>query len=245
MSKERIDRVDIFAEDIQVRRVWTCTSSRPPGSGRGPVVAFSRRAMTKARRHIRNTRPAYCFELVLTYPGRSPTDHLEVRSHLSRFLRSVRPPGVNACWVQEFTETGRPHFHVLFSRPLELGKCLEKWAAIIGEFPHPQLVHAQPFVDVTRVAGYLLNKNDVHSHVVPEGYKNMTSFWGSVGCPQKPEPIKTVMGTDADTAALLDLVRASQRNAGRYMPRDGGVGTTTYFGASRDVLNCLEECEGR
>lgn len=215
--------IEILSRDIAIERKVACSGSVRPrtkrqlAARRGGIRRFSDKCAARLLHRLRNC-PQFTHLLDLNYGSTAPTDDRIVKAHLNSMKAHLLRRGVSLIWKQEFTHSGRPHFHIVLDSKPDYQRCRKAWANIIGAAETSYLAKLETIRDQERLASYLVKPRWSTANRVAEGYSNMGRFWGCAGPRKAPEPLLTVKGDPARMEEILGLLCAKHESAGRYWP---------------------------
>jgi hypothetical protein len=186
---------------------------------------------------IRNVEPFTHF-LTLNYGHTAPDDDRVVKKHLDRIKTWLVRRGVKLVWKLEFTESGRPHFHLLLVGEASREAIKAQWMKIVGASDRCRyLIDFGAIRNEERVHRYAMKRGDSPSNQVPNLYKNAGRLWGTAGG-LKPEPLGTYEGTVAELAPIIRVLRriAKRRLILNRARADGGLASMTLWATGGDSI---------
>ena len=172
---------------------------KPPKGTRKKISSFSNKAKRKLRFTALNATQGLTCQFCLTYHNFYPSDGVQVKSHMNRFLNKFRRKfqGYSYLWILEFQSRGVPHFHFFSSLPVTDPNRMilaAMWADIVdpgNEALRKFHEHPKNFIQWDMGNGQYLCKyldKEAQKHV-PEKFDNVGRFWGAsrglVGLPQE------------------------------------------------------------
>jgi len=227
-AKHDRTRLEILRKDATLGRTFTSapkqSNSVAPIRTAGSTTRMSQKSRRKLTLLVRNVED-YRYFLTLNYGSISPRDDRVAKKHLDRIKVWLTRRGLSLVWRQDFTKSGRVHFHLLLTGPVEKTALEVAWKRIIGVGDNARYtVHLGLIRNIESASRYLVKSKQSASNLVPTGYMNMGRFWGNSG-PMRPKPEVCFEGTPRE---LAPLVRIALKIAKRHMmfrrrKRDNGV----------------------
>lgn len=177
-----IEGVEVYNNDVVVIRTRRATEHQP--GERCEIEEFSDRSRKRLAFVASNTSVQFQSMVTLTYPNEWDRNGIEVKRHLSLFLKRWRRRHEDSyLWFLEFQYRGAPHYHYLTtveSRQIDKRKVSRDWYEIVNSGDDRHLL-AGTRVERLRKAGawYALKyAGKMAQKRVPENYRNVGRFYG-------------------------------------------------------------------
>jgi hypothetical protein len=218
--------ITVFPRDVVVSRKLANAQSRPLQGGgvRQPIAGFSAQSRRRLKCTLRNI-PRQVYLLTLTYPNKFASDGEAIKRHIASFVRWIKSQGVRTgIWILEFQARGAPHFHLVFSTPIDRSACDRQWAKIIDTDCDLPLTRLGEIRHWGMTINYLLKNK---SKQVPQGFDHTGRFWAAWGG-LKPIPVISVVDTEKTTTIARHLRKAHERKHPMKRKYDGRYGQTLY-----------------
>jgi len=191
----------VFRKDVYVCRHFPATPPpENPPSVRAAIYEFSDKSRANLDHICCNSGHLIKSQFCLTYHDQNPTDGIEVKRHLDRWLKALRRrlPCVGYLWVLEFQKRGVPHYHVWLTAPPDAAlqrKMARSWVKITKGTEEQYKRHCLPsnWCPWDMQNGVYAKKyaiKQVQKDVPPE-FQNVGRFWGSS---RSLQPVATLFG---------------------------------------------------
>lgn len=201
----------IYKNDVRVS-YSTDMRNKPKGGNKKMIRELTRESLANMVFTAHNTDVEFKGMITLTYPDNFPKDGKESKSHLNRFLTSIRRvTDIEYLWFMEFQKRGAPHYHILTSVDPTgiMDEVAIRWYRAAGSRGIKHLMAGTRCERLRRVDGaarYAAKyAAKVEQKIVPENYQNCGRFWGnSKGVPPNAKGhINFRGGTGEDLQAMM------------------------------------------
>lgn len=202
--------VEFYKNDARVRYYMRGAGSSKGRSKKDTVKRYSSKSMNRLSFVANNTEVQLKNMVTLTYPNEYPTNGKEVKSHLNKFLNSLRRKEISYLWFLEFQDRGAPHFHILINKFLCHKYAAQRWYEICdtGDERHlksgTQVQAMRTSDGGARYATKYAYKEKQKE--CPDGFLEVGRFWGH-SRDVKPQPRYTV-----ESVTLRQLVELASSN---------------------------------
>ncbi len=201
----------------------------PPRGVRMEIAELSKSSLSRLAFLAQNTPAKFASMLTLSYGRIFPSDGVQVKASLNRFLSFLRArySPMQYLWFLEFQRRGAPHIHILLDHPvIEADRVIiaYRWtaaamfyalldkeyelAAIVDCEAKMKLVHAHPRTwenlrSSGGAAGYVTAyATKPKQKVVPRAFHNVGRFWGN-SKKARPKMLFSVPANENDARSEL------------------------------------------
>lgn len=162
---------------------------------RKPITEFSPSSARRMRKYLRECDAEYKHMVTLTYPFCYPSNGIEVKEHLRRFIQELRRyakrnkqfnKSWSVFWFLEFQNRGAPHFHLFTTSRTPKEFVSKRWYEIVkseDERHHRAGTKCETLRAGRNGASSYASKYATKNiqKIVPDGYENVGRFWGIQG----------------------------------------------------------------
>lgn len=174
--------VNVYKNDLVVEYKMRDVGEKGGRGKTDTIKGYSDKSMRRLAFVANNTDVEFSVMATLTYPEAYPVNGDVCKSHLNRFLNSLRRKGISYLWFLEFQNRGAPHFHVLMNGRLDYKYVAQRWYGIVGSGDEKHLsagtrVEKLRTVDgAARYATKYAYKRE--QKIPPPQFQKVGRFWG-------------------------------------------------------------------
>lgn len=178
------ERLVIKRDNTQLSMGKVCCGWKTTVGNKTKIKKLSKVSTWRMVGYLKSCTANYTAMITMTYPANYPTDGVETKKHLDRFLKKMMKTQTSILWFLEFQKRGAPHYHLFITDYVGKYEVSMEWAAATNCF--------HGIKTMTRIERLRRGKDGLISYAVkysakseqkdvPDGFSNVGRFWGVRG----------------------------------------------------------------